>query len=128
MVTVNVEMNEMGVRFTFDATDLNEDGIKQAVSKTFAAVQRTLMRRSDVRNMCALNPKGVTVYIDPETRHVECNVPYIEIQIQMEHVPGVTPRAHVVPEQTTADPEMTERVCSALNKFLTSTSPASGTC
>ena len=34
MVSVNVEMNEMGVRFTFDATDLNKDGIKQAVSKT----------------------------------------------------------------------------------------------
>lgn len=127
MVSVSVETNEMGVRFTFDATDLNEGDVKQVVMKTFGAVQRSFMKRSDVRNMVALNPKGITVYMDPETRHVECNVPYMEIRVQMKHVPGVTPHARVVHEETTADSEMSERVCSAMNKSLMSTSPDSET-
>jgi len=71
MVSVNVEMDETGVRFAFDASNLNEDGIKEAVAKTFGKVQRTLLKRSDVRNMRALNSTGITVYLDPETRQDE---------------------------------------------------------
>ena len=122
-----MEMNDFGVRFTFDASDLNDDGIKQAVVKTFGMVQRTLLKSSDVCNNHALNSKGITVYMDPETHRVECTVPYMEIRVQMKHVPGVAPHARVVREQTTADPEMADLVCSALNKSLTSTSPDTGT-
>lgn len=127
MVSVGVEMNESGVRFTFDASDLNEDGIKQAVSHTFGAVQRALAKRSELRNMRMLNPTGVTVSLDPESRFVECNVPYVEIRVQTKHVPGVALHARVVHAQTTTDPEMTERVCCALNESLMSTSADSGT-
>lgn len=127
MVSVNVEMNEMGVRFTFDASDLNEDGIKQTVAKTFGKIQRTLLKRSDVRNMRALNSTGITVYLDPETRHVECSVPYMEIRVKMKHVPGVHPHARVVPEETTADAGMAKRLCDAANMALTSTSPDTAT-
>ena len=123
MVSVNVEMDEMGVRFTFDASDLNEDDIKQTVAKTFGMIQRTLLKRSDVRNMRALNSTGITVYLDPETRHVECSVPYMEIRVKMKHVPGVHPHARVVPEETTVDARMAKRVCDAANMTLTSTSP-----
>ena len=127
MVNVNVDMNDFGVRFAFDASDLNDAGIKQAVAKTFGLVQRTLIGQSDVSNTRALNPKGITVYVDPETRLVECNVPYMEIRVQMQHVPGVAPHARIVHQQTNADPEMTEAVCSALNTSLTSTSLDTGT-
>lgn len=94
MVSVAVEMNQMGVRFTLDASDLNADGIKQAVERTFRRVQDTLIETLDVHNTRVLNPNGIKVYLDPETRRVECNIPYIEVRVQLEQVPRVSLRTH----------------------------------
>ncbi len=126
MVSVNVQMNDTGVRFTFDASDLNESGIKQAVAGAFKTIQDSLIDQADLNNMRVLNPKGTTVHVDPNTKRATCTVPFMDICVQMQYVPEGTSRA-VVMEDTTADPELANRLCDGFNKVLKSTSPDSET-
>lgn len=127
MVSIELEMRDTDLRFAFDASDLNENGINQAVSKTFSAIQEELIDGGDLGDMRVLNPEGVNVYLDSDTKRVTCTVPFMDIRVQMQDVPGVTPRAHVVRESTTVDPDVADHVCSAMNNVLTSTSPDTST-
>lgn len=124
MVSVDVEMNDMGVRFTFDASNLNESGIKQAVAGAFKSIQDSLINKGDLNNMRVLNPKGTTVHLDQDTKRAMCTIPFIDIHVQKQHVPEGTSRAVVV-EDTTTDPELANRICDGFNNILKSTSPDS---
>ena len=126
MLSVNLVMNDTGVRFTFDASELNESGIKQAVAGAFKTIQDSLIDQAELKNMRVLNPKSTTVHLDRDTKRATCTVPFMDIRVQMQHVPEGTSRV-VVMEGTTADPELTNRVCEGMNEVLTSTSPDSET-
>ena len=126
MVSVHVEMEEVGVRLTFDASRLTDDGVKQVVARTFREIQRTLIADGDVRNMRVLRSEGTTVRLDPETRHAECHIPFMEIRVQTTHVPGVPLHARVVGDQTTASPEVADAVCAAVNQSLGDASSDTG--
>tara|TARA_B110001450_G_scaffold236951_2_gene242823 strand:+ start:6936 stop:7325 length:390 start_codon:yes stop_codon:yes gene_type:complete len=123
MVSVNVEMDTVGVRLTFDASDLNDTGIKQTVVKTIKRVKHTLI---DASKNCVLNCMAITVIVNPKTRHVTCSIPYIEIRLKTSYVPGVVPLFRVVDDETTTDPEMANKVCSAMNECIRPTSTGTG--
>lgn len=51
MVSVHVEMNDTGVCLTFDASNLNESGIKQVAAGAFKSIQDSLIDTGDLSNM-----------------------------------------------------------------------------
>ena len=70
------------VSLEFDASQLNDDGIKQTVCQTFKKTNQHLINSAqDLTNFVALDKEQVKVHLDTDSRIVTCTIGYINVVV-----------------------------------------------
>ena len=120
MVGVRVSMADDGVTFSFDASNLNDHGIRTAIREAVNTINEKLVSDNvsgtDLRIIC---PRSLTVSVDPDTFDAVCTAPYLTVRIRRE--PSIGPPRMTVHEEGRSTPSaLAQGLHNAANEVLRS--------
>lgn len=92
-VVVQVHEDDDSMTISFDASELNERGIKQAVFGALHEVRRQWSQEDDPLRI--LDARNVTAQLDPNTRHVVATCPVRRVRIEFAPGSGGEPTCSV---------------------------------
>jgi len=118
MVSVGVDTHYNGVTLSFDASTLNDDGIRMVVAKTIKQINDArLSNNAPDNDICVVDSRYITVSVDSDTHCAVCTAPYLMIRIKRVSGHG-PPRATVEEEGCSTPSALTQQLCDAANAVL----------